>query len=168
MRISSFCGVTVAGTYIAGVRKLVCHYNAYSIYRCFPTIPGAGYGEDFKDVGDRRSSLGHGVFKWLVSIRSSHLVYRCGDICYLEQYVPSHFARQFGSGQLYVGNLIPAAFMGSLIDGARTWKQFIFGCTEARFCMPYCHAPLPKIRENGVATRVGNAYTQGEYLTHTR
>jgi len=31
-----------------------------------------------------------------------------------------------------------------------------------------CHAPLPKIRGNGVATRVGDVYTRGKYLTHTR
>jgi len=30
------------------------------------------------------------------------------------------------------------------------------------------HAPLPKIRENGVATRVGDVYTRGKYPTHTR
>ena len=27
--------------------------------------------------------------------------------------------------------------MGSLIDGARAWRHFIVGCTDARFCMPY-------------------------------
>jgi len=26
-----------------------------------------------------------------------------------------------------------------------------------------CHAPLPKIRENGVTTRVGAVYTRGKY-----
>ena len=52
-------------------------------------------------------------------------------------YVPSRFARQFGYFQLYVSkpntNL---AFTGSLIDGARAWRFFIAGCTEARMCMP--------------------------------
>ena len=47
------------------------------------------------------------------------IVYRCGDICYLELYVPSHFACQFGYDELYIGNPNPyLAFMGSLIDGA--------------------------------------------------
>ena len=125
-------------SYIVGVRKLVHRYNPYSIYRCFPSVPDAGYGEEFYNVGDGRSSLALGVFKWLISIRPSHLVYRCGDICYLESYVPSHFARQFGYGQLHVGNPNPhLAFMGSLIDGARAWRHFIVGCTEAQFCMPY-------------------------------
>ena len=72
------------------------------------------------------------IFEWLVSIRPSHLLYRSGDTCYLEPYVPSRFARQFGYDQMYVGNL---AFMGSLIDGARAWRFFIAGCTEARLCM---------------------------------
>ena len=31
----------------------------------------------------------------------------------------------------------------------------------------FCHAPLPKICENGVATRVGDVYTREEYLTYT-
>ena len=73
----------------------------------------------------------------LVSIRPSHLLYRSGDTCYLEPYVPSKFARQFGYDQLYVGNPNSSlAFMGSLIDGARAWRFFIAGCTEARLCMP--------------------------------
>ena len=62
---------------------------------------------------------------------------RSGDTCYLEPYVPSRFARQFGYDQLYVGNPNSnLAFMGSLIDGARAWRFFIVGCTEARLCMP--------------------------------
>ena len=67
--------VIVGATYIAGVWKLVHQYDAYSLYRCFPSILDAGYGEEFYDVRDRTSSLEHGVFKWLVSIRPSHLVY---------------------------------------------------------------------------------------------
>ena len=34
--------------------------------------------------------------------------------------------------------------------------------------MMKCHAPLPKIRGNGVATRVGDVYTRGKYPTYTR
>ena len=64
-------------TYIAGVQKLIRRYDTYSLYRCFSSIPGARYGEEFYDAGDERSSLGQGVFKWLVSIRPSHLVYQC-------------------------------------------------------------------------------------------
>ena len=45
-------------TYTTGVQKLVCCYDMCSLYRCFPSIPGDGYGEEFQDVGDRRSSLG--------------------------------------------------------------------------------------------------------------
>ena len=64
-------------------------------------------------------------------------MYRSGDTCYLEPYVPSRFARQFGYDQLYVGNPNTSlAFMGSLIGGARTWWFYIAGCTEARLCMP--------------------------------
>jgi len=70
-------------------------------------------------------------------IKPSHLLYRCGDICYLESYVPSRFARQFEYDQLYVNNLnLCLEHIGSLIDGARAWKYFIIECTRAHFCMP--------------------------------
>ena len=36
------------------------------------------------------------------------------------------------------------------------------------FIKSICHAPLPKIRENGVAMRVGDVYTRGKYPTHIR
>ena len=59
------------------------------------------------------------------------------DTCYSKPYVPSRFARQFKYDQLYVGNPnTNLAFIGSLIDGARTWRYFIAGCTEAQLCMP--------------------------------
>jgi len=32
----------------------------------------------------------------------------------------------------------------------------------------FCHAPLPKIRGNGVATRVGDVYTREKYPTYIR
>jgi len=124
-------------TYVAAVRKLLRRYDVYRLFRCFPYIHDAGYGEEFKDVGDGQTSLSRGVFEWLVSIRPSHLVYRSGDTCYLEPYVPSQFARQFRYDQLYVGSPNTSlAFMGSLIDGARAWQFYIAGCTEARLCMP--------------------------------
>jgi len=87
----------------------------YSLFRCFPYIRDAGYGEEFKDVGNGKTSLNRGIFKWLVSIRPSHLVYMSGGTCYLESYVPSRFARQFGMTNSMLAIL---AFMGSLIDGA--------------------------------------------------
>ena len=124
-------------TYVAAVRKLLCWYDVYSLFRCFSYIRDAGYGEEFKDVGDWKTSLSRGIFEWLVSIQPSHLVYMSGDTCYLEPYVPSRFACQFGYDQLYVGNPNTSlAFMGSLIDGARAWRFFIAGCTEARLCVP--------------------------------
>ena len=122
---------------MAAVRKLLCRYDVYSLFRCFPYIRDAGYGEEFKDMGDGKTSLSGGVFEWLVSIRPSHLVYRSGDTCYFEPYVPSRFARQFGYDQLYIGNPNTSlAFIGSLIDGARASWFFITGCTTAQLCMP--------------------------------
>jgi len=115
-----FEGSPWSRTYVAAVRKLLHRHDMYSLFWCFPYIRDAGYDEEFKGVGDGKTSLSKGIFEWLVSIRPSHLVYRSGDTCYLEWYVPSWFARQFGYDQLYVGNPnTNMAFMGSLIDGAR-------------------------------------------------
>jgi len=122
---------------VAEARKLVRRYDVYSLFRCFPRIRDAGYDEVFKDAGEGQSSLSRAVFEWLVSIRPSHLLYRSGDTCYLEPYVPSRFARQFGYDQLYVGNPnLNLAFLGSLIDGVHAWRFFIAGCTGARLRMP--------------------------------
>ena len=85
------------------VRRLIERQD-YSFFRCFPYIPGIEYGEKFQDNEDNHSSLGLGTFKWLVSIRLSHLVYRCSDDCYLEPYL---LARQFGYDQVYVSNPNP-------------------------------------------------------------
>jgi len=105
--------------YVAGVRKLLCRHDAYNFYRCFPYIQDAGYSEEFKDVRDGITPLSRGVFEWIVSIRPSYLVYRSGDICYLEPYVFRHCARQFGYDLLYVGNpKTSLAFIGRLIDSA--------------------------------------------------
>ena len=57
-------------TYVAAVRKLLCCHDVYSLFRYFPYIRDAGYGEEFKDVGERQTSLSPGVFEWLVRILS--------------------------------------------------------------------------------------------------
>ena len=74
-------------TYVAAVRKLLCRYDVYSLFRYFPYIRNAGYSEEFKEVGDGKTSLSRGIFEWLVSIRPSYLVYKSGDTCYLKPYV---------------------------------------------------------------------------------
>ena len=65
--------------------------------------------------------IGH-IEPWSIRVagkHQAHLVYRSKNICYLESYIPSRFARQFGYDQLYVGNLnTNLAFMGSLFDDA--------------------------------------------------
>jgi len=132
-----FEGCSWSKTHVAAVRKLLYRHDIYSLFRCFPYIRDAGYAEEFKDVGEGQTSLSRGDFEWLVSIRSSHLLYRSGDTYYLKPYVSSQFAHQFGYDQLYVGNLNSSlAFMGSLIDGACAWGFVITGCTEARLCTP--------------------------------
>ena len=76
-------------TYVAAICKLLCRYDVYSLFWCFLYIHDAGYGEEVKDVEDGQTSLSWGIFEWLVSTRPSHLMYRSGDTCYLEPYVPS-------------------------------------------------------------------------------
>jgi len=95
------------GTYLAGVRRLVERQDSYSLFRYFPHIPDTTYGEEFHNIGEEHTILGDCTFRWLVSIKPSHLVYQCGDNCYLEPYLPRHFARKFGYDQLYVGNPNP-------------------------------------------------------------
>ena len=36
---------------MAEARKLLRRYDVYRLFRCFPYIWDAGYGEEFKDVG---------------------------------------------------------------------------------------------------------------------
>ena len=52
--------------------------------------------------------------------------------------MPSHFARQFGYNQLYVGN--PNAglcFSENLFEGARAWYYNVAGGTKAVFSLPH-------------------------------
>ena len=74
-----FEGCSWLKTYVAAVRKLLNRYDVYSLFRCFPYIQDAGYGEEFKDTGEGQTSLSREIFEWLVSIRPSHLLYRSGD-----------------------------------------------------------------------------------------
>jgi len=132
-----FEGCSWQKIYVAEARKLVRRYDAYSLFRCFPRMRDAGFNEEFHDAESGDSPMSRGVFEWLVSIRPSHLLFRSGDTCYLEPYVPSRFARQFGYDQLYVGNPNPDLnFMGSLIDGARAWQFFTADGTGARLRTP--------------------------------
>ena len=64
-----FEGCSWSKTYVAAVRKLLCRHDVYSLFRCFPYIRDAGYGKEFKDVGEGQTSLSRGIFEWLVSIR---------------------------------------------------------------------------------------------------
>ena len=54
--------------YVSRVRRLIHHYDVYSLIWCFPHISGAGYGEEFHDVIDGHSSLGQGILNcWSAS-----------------------------------------------------------------------------------------------------
>ena len=55
-----FEGCSWSRIYVAAVRKLLCRHDVYSLFRCFPYIRDAGYGEEFTDVGDGQTSLSRG------------------------------------------------------------------------------------------------------------
>jgi len=56
----------------------------------------------------------------------------------IEPYMPSHFARQFGYDQLYVGNPNTGLyFSGNLFEGARAWYYSVAGGTRAVFSLPH-------------------------------
>ena len=54
--------------YMAGIRKMGCRHDNYSLFQCFPHIPSIKYDEEFRDEGANHSSLRQGTFKWLVYI----------------------------------------------------------------------------------------------------
>ena len=78
-----------------------------------------------------------GVFWWLINIRPGYLVFRQGNSCLIEPYFPSRFARQFGYGQLYIGNLnLRLSSSGTLFEGARAWYYFVVGYMGVKFSLP--------------------------------
>jgi len=96
---------------------------------------------------DDFTSLQSGVFWWLINIWPGYLLFRQGNSCTIEPYMPSRFARQFGYDQLYVGNpKAQLAFSENLFEGARAWYYSVAGATNALFRlpekMPNCHTSL--------------------------
>jgi len=107
---------------------------------CVLEISGASYGDKFADLAgsDDFTRLPSGVFWWLINIQPGYLIYRQGDSCAIEPYMPSHFARQFGYDQLYVGNPnIGLRFSGNLFEGARAWYYSVAGGTRVVFSLPH-------------------------------
>jgi len=52
--------------------------------------------------------------------------------------MPSHFARQFGYDQLYIGNpYVDLSFSGNLFEGARAWYYSVAGGTKTIFSLPH-------------------------------
>ena len=42
-------------SYVAALRKLLCHHNVYNMFQCFSYIRDASYGEEFKNIKDGRN-----------------------------------------------------------------------------------------------------------------
>jgi len=72
-----------------------------------------------------------------MSIRPGYLIFRQGDTCMIEPYLPSRFARQFGYDQLYVGNPnTDLHFSGNPFDGARAWYFHVARGMEVLSSLP--------------------------------
>ena len=52
-----FEGCSWLKTYVTVVRKLLCFHDVYNLFRCFPYIRDAGYGEEFKEGCGRRADV---------------------------------------------------------------------------------------------------------------
>ena len=119
-------------------RTIQSDFN-YQLVRCFPDILNTSYGDHFLDfVGpDGFATLSTGVFYWLVNIRPGYLIFRQGNTCMIEPYLPRQFARQFGYNQLYVGNPNTGLhFSNNLSEGAWAWYFHVARGTGATFSLP--------------------------------
>jgi len=104
------------------IRKTILNGANYQLDRCFPKIHDASYGDKFADlVGpDGLTRLPFSVFWWLIIIQPGYLVFRQGNSCMIEPYMPYQFVMQFGYDQLYVDNPNPnLRFYENLFEGAR-------------------------------------------------
>ena len=111
----------------------------YQLVRCFPDFLEASYEERFFDRpgADGFTTLSAGVLWWLINIRPGYLIFRQGNVCTIEPYLPSWFACQFGYDQLYAGNPnLGLRFSGNLYEGARAWYFNVAGGIEVRFNLP--------------------------------
>ena len=78
--------------YMYYVRKAILISSSYQLDRCFSEISGASYGDKFVDLAgpDDFTRLLSEVFWWLINIRSGYLIFRQGDSCTIESYMPSY------------------------------------------------------------------------------
>ena len=104
-----------------------------------PDFPGALYEERFFDRpgADGFTTLSFRIFWWLINICPRYLIFRQGNICRIEPYLPNWYAGQFGYDQLYVGNSnVSLHLSGNLYEGSRVWYFNVAGGTEVRFNLP--------------------------------
>jgi len=73
----------------------------------------------------------------LINIRPGYLIFRQGNTCTIESYLPSHFARQFRYDQIYGGNLNTGLhFNGNIFEGVRAWYFQVARETGVMFSLP--------------------------------
>jgi len=76
------------------IPKTILNGNNYQLDMRFPEIHDASYGDKFTDseTPDGFTRLSSGVFWWLINIQPGYLVFRQGNYCTLEPYIPCRFA----------------------------------------------------------------------------
>ena len=146
----------IRDSYMYYDRKSILSSSNYQLDRCFPEIFGASYGDKFADLAgpDDFTRMPSGVFWWLINIRPGYLLFRQGNSCTIEPYMPSRFARQ-----LYIGNPnADLSFSGDLFKGARAWYYSVAGGTKAIFSLPHktpnCYTSLSFCTWYSLASRM--------------
>ena len=81
--------------------------------------------------------LSSGIFWWLINIHPGYLIFWQENICTIEPYWPSRFARRFGYDRLYLDNPnLGLHFSDNLYERARVWYFNVAGGMEAKFNLP--------------------------------
>jgi len=112
------------GGYMAVIWRIIqssVNYQLVSASQIFLEWP---MGSDLSIIlgFDGFTTLSTSVFCWLINIRPRYLLFLQGNICTIEPYMPSRFARQFGYDQLYVRNPNPGLHSsGNLYERAQAW-----------------------------------------------
>jgi len=79
--------------YMFYIRKAILSSSSYQFDRCFSEIPDASYGDKLADLAgpNEFTRLPLEVFWWLINIRPGYLIFRKGDSCTIEPYMPQPF-----------------------------------------------------------------------------
>ena len=77
------------------IQKILQSSMNYQLVRCYPDFPRTAYGEQFFDQPgtDGFTTLSAGISWWLINICPGYLVFWQENVCIIEPYLLSWFAR---------------------------------------------------------------------------